>query len=223
VEAESSFADAFSSFDWNGYKELKIDKSKLSRTEVERIESYQESLIILLTPFLEMEPRLPINNSCAPQNLPLPSDVKCQGHGNAFSGSLRPTPPKVGILVQFGFGVDVLEIYLNEVYDVVDQFFIIEATKSHFRTLRKSLMWEKVKDQARFQKFANKITHFVIDDADAAEANQVFLNSSTLVDMKQIWQMESLQENLRWAKFLQWNKAHSFFSSNDLIGQLSGH
>ena len=223
VERNLSFVSVFSSFNWNGYQEA-IDKSKRKghqMADIEMVEAYQEKLMLLLTPFLEMEPRVPINASCTAPLLTPPTELNCKNHGNAFTGSHQTTPPKIGILVQFGFGVDVLEIYLNEVYDVVDRFFLIEATKAHFRTIRKPLMWERVKDQPRFQKFADKIVHLVMDDGETAEANKVFQNSSILVDEKKIWKMEALQETLRWTKFLQWNKAHAFFSPEDLIGGLN--
>lgn len=46
---------------------------------------------------------------------------------------------------------------LEEVYDVVDHIFIIEATQTHALKLRKPLSWERVKMQPRFQRFADKV------------------------------------------------------------------
>lgn len=209
-------------FNWEGYAEV-IEKSNGRahyKSNVEAVEAYHENLMLRLTPFLKMEPLVPINASCSAPPLPLPSDLKCENHGNALQGSLRSSIPKIGMLIQFGFDVDILEIHLNEIYDLVDQFFIIESSKSHFRTIQKPLMWEHVKSQPRFLKFADKITHFVVDDADVAEVKHFFQSSTSLFYDLRIWKMEKLQEALRWNKFLRWNKAHKFFQHYDLIGKL---
>ena len=39
--------------------------------------------------------------------------------------------PKITILIQLGFNMDMLEAYLWEVYDVVDKFFITELLVTH--------------------------------------------------------------------------------------------
>lgn len=56
---------------------------------------------------------------------------------------------------------DILEIRLNILKDVVDQFIIVEAP-STFSGLKKPLYFEEQK--ARFTPFLNKIKYFVIDD-----------------------------------------------------------
>jgi beta-1,4-mannosyl-glycoprotein beta-1,4-N-acetylglucosaminyltransferase len=55
----------------------------------------------------------------------------------------------------------VLDIRLNTLYDVVDKFVLIEATKSH-QNLDKPLYFEQNKE--RFSKFADKIVHVVLDE-----------------------------------------------------------
>jgi hypothetical protein len=216
---QSLFSRALGAFDWKVFKE--VVKSK----NIHDIDATLEKLILILQRFIILEPKVPINSECKAPALSPPEELDCAStkYGTGFSGERNSKPPKIGILVQFGFGVDVLEIYLNEMYDVVDQFFIIESTKSHFRTLRKSLMWEKVKDQERFVKFADKITHFIIDDAENAEVNHYFMKSKKIDrNDKKIWAMESMQESMRWEKFLEWNAAQQFFEETDLLGKCIG-
>lgn len=113
-------------------------------------------------------------------------------------------------MLQFGFDVDSLEIHLNELYDNVDKFFILESTRTHFRTVRKPLLWERVRLQPRFQKFSDKIIPFTLDDAESAH----------LSEKVKTFALESLQERLRWEKFLQWNNSTRFFEDHDLLGEL---
>jgi hypothetical protein len=40
---------------------------------------------------------------------------------------------------------------------VVDRFVVLESTRTHNRGLRKPLMWDRVKLQPRFAKFAPKV------------------------------------------------------------------
>ena len=213
----STFSRLMSSFDWDDYKTIVGNKN------IHEIDAVLEKLIQLLQYFIILEPKVPINSECTAPVLDPPEKLNCswKGYGTAFTGERNSDPPKIGILVQFGFGVDVLEIYLNEMYDVVDMFFIVESTKSHYRTLRKPLVWEKVKDQDRFSKFKDKITHFIIDDAQNAEVNHFFAHANTIGSTdKKIWKMEESQEGLRWMKFLEWNAAQKFFTDNDLLGNL---
>ena len=57
--------------------------------------------------------------------------------------------------------LDILEIRLNELYDVVDKFILVEAT--HTQSLQpKPLYFEENKD--RFSKFMDKIIHIKVED-----------------------------------------------------------
>lgn len=58
--------------------------------------------------------------------------------------------------------LDILEIRLNELNDVVDQFVIAEATKTHTNK-DKPLYYNE--NKKRFKKFHHKIKHMVIDDS----------------------------------------------------------
>jgi len=60
---------------------------------------------------------------------------------------------------------DLLEIRLNELDPVVDRFVLVEATQT-FSGLPKPLHFAASK--ARYRRFAGKIIHVVVDDADAA-------------------------------------------------------
>lgn len=56
--------------------------------------------------------------------------------------------------------LDLLEIRLNHLYEVVDRFVIVEATKTH-QFKDKPLFYEENKQ--RFEKFADKIVHVIVD------------------------------------------------------------
>lgn len=64
--------------------------------------------------------------------------------------------------------LDLLEIRLEELYDVVDMFVLIEAERTH-SNLPKPLYY--IKNQPRFSRFANKIQHCQI-------SNEVFMDNA---------------------------------------------
>ncbi len=152
-----------------------------------------------------MEPLVSVNQSCKPPPLPSQSEVNCTQYPNAFNGVKRNESMKIGAIFQFGFDVDVLEIHLNELYGVVDIFFIIESTHAHFANIKKPLVWENVQRQDRFLKFP--VVHFIIDDAEFVQSND------------KMWSMETTQERLRWVKFLEWNDQAKYFDEDDVIGE----
>lgn len=193
-----SFKEIFLAFPWSEF-ELVVGRN----LKEERLQ-YTKLFIDELTYFLELEPLEPINESCKAPPLPPPIETNCSLHPNAFNGVRRRQPAKIGALLQFGFDVDVLEIHMNELYDVVDVFFIIESTHAHFENIKKPLIWEHVQQQDRFTKFP--VVHFIIDDVESLKAT----------DKK--WSMEALQERLRWTKFLEWNEATKYFDDEDVIG-----
>lgn len=193
-----SFKEIFLEFPWTEF-----EQAAAKNLNEEGIQ-YAKLFIDELTYFLELEPLVPINESCKAPPLPPPSEINCTLHPTAFTGVKRSQPVKVGALLQFGFDVDVLEIHMNELFGVVDVFFLIESTHAHFRNIRKPLIWEHVKQQDRFTNFP--VVHFIIDDAEALKATD------------KIWSMEALQEKLRWTKFLEWNDAAKYFDDEDIIG-----
>ncbi len=69
--------------------------------------------------------------------------------------------------------LDVLEVRLNELYDVVDKFILVEATKT-FTNQDKPLWFEKNKE--RFAHFLNKIEHIIIDEYPEFDAAWTFEN-----------------------------------------------
>lgn len=119
-DAPLTFAERVANFPW---KNLTGEPSVAASAWADLFDRVFDSNIV--------EPRVPINTSCAPPVLTTPPNCN-QGSG-AFSGNLRATPAKLGHAIQLGFDADVLEIHLNEVYDVVDKFFIIEWTSFHNR------------------------------------------------------------------------------------------
>lgn len=68
--------------------------------------------------------------------------------------------PKVYDCFTFFNELDLLEIRLNELYDVVDHFVIVEATRT-FQKKPKPLYFSE--NRNRFSKFENKIIHIVVD------------------------------------------------------------
>lgn len=162
-----------------------------------------------LARFITVEPPVGPSSSCK-KPPPVPK-VKCEDYKSAFGNNVKRVKkskqPKVAILIQFGFDVDMLEAYLWEVYDVVDKFFITESLVTHSnRQIRKPLVWDMVKSTPRFERFAEKVVHLVVDDAEMRLPNG------------DIWLSERWQEYMRWKKFLEWNEQHKFFKDTDIIG-----
>ena len=117
---------------------------------------HRQSLIDSIEKFAYLEPETPINTSCHPPNLINHSMIDCSKYPNAFLQNRSNHTVKVGHAIQLGFDVDTLEIHLNEIYDVIDYFFIIESTHIHCESFRKQLTWDHVSTQPRFTKFRNK-------------------------------------------------------------------
>ncbi|XP_063713680.1 uncharacterized protein LOC134841579 [Symsagittifera roscoffensis] len=158
----------------------------------------------------EEEPVQPIDELCNPEPLPHVSDDLCVGdfNKNAFTGKLRKTPVKTIVhSVKFSFEVDVLEIHLNELYDVVDYFFIVESVNAHADSSPKPLLWEFLKNQPRFKKFEKKIVRLILDDSSVTLPSPDF----------GIWVPEIREEVIRWEKIKQWLD-HYKLSSDALIG-----
>lgn len=195
-----SFQEVFLAFPWKEF-ELVVAKDLKS----ERLQ-FTKLFIDELTYFVALEPLIAINETCQPPPLLAVSEVNCSLYPNAFNGVNRNEPVKIGALLQFGFDVDILEIHLNELYGVVDVFFIIESTHAHYGLIKKPLVWEQVQRQERFLKFP--VVHFIIDDAESYKSTD------------KIWSMETTQERLRWEKFLQWNAQTKYFRDDDVIGRV---
>ena len=117
---------------------------------------HRQTLIDNIEKFAYLEPETPINISCHPPNVINYSMIDCSKYPNAFLPNKSNRTVKVGHAIQLGFDVDTLEIHLNEIYDVIDYFFIIESTHIHCESFRKQLTWDQVSTQPRFTKFRNK-------------------------------------------------------------------
>jgi hypothetical protein len=163
-----------------------------------------------LIEFNYQEPRVAINSACSPPALLTSDEIRCEDYPTAQFKEKRKQPAKIGHAIQFGFDVDTLEVHLNELYDVVDKFFIVEWTESHNAQFNpKPLSWERVKKQPRFRKFEHKVVHLILDDLDTAAAAS---RGSTM------WTREVYQETLRWQKIVLWNNRTSYFGPDDVIG-----
>jgi hypothetical protein len=64
----------------------------------------------------------------------------------------------------FGFELDMLEVVLHEIYPVVDFIYVTESTVTHSLG-KKPLLWDSVKAEPRFDRFAGKISHNVFTPA----------------------------------------------------------
>ena len=74
---------------------------------------------------------------------------------------IKKQKPKIYDCFIFFNELDILEIRLNELYDVVDRFVIVEARKTHGGKDKPLYFNENLN---RFSKFLNKITYSVIED-----------------------------------------------------------
>ena len=114
-------------FPWKKFEES-------MKTETETL--YRQKLIDGIQKYAYQEPLIPVNDSCTPPPLLNPKDIICSNFPEAFLSNKYETPVKVAHAIQLGFDADNLEIHLNEIYDVIDYFFILEATRIHCKILR---------------------------------------------------------------------------------------
>lgn len=75
--------------------------------------------------------------------------------------------PKIYDCFPFFNELDILEIRFNELYDVVDRFIIVEATKTHGGTDKPLYFLDNLK---RFEKFLHKVTHIVVQEYPALDS-----------------------------------------------------
>ena len=149
VAEPKSMSFMLQSFPWNELEEGAENNQPLYL-------KHRQSLIDKIEKFAYLEPNDPINSSCRPPDLINSSMINCEKYPAAFLPDKFNESVKIGHAIQLGFDVDTLEIHLNEIYDVVDYFFIIEATRIHCESFRKQLTWDQVNTQTRFNKFRDK-------------------------------------------------------------------
>ncbi|KAM9951805.1 hypothetical protein ACTFIT_002488 [Dictyostelium discoideum] len=193
-----NFTQDMNNFPWEDFKAA----ARTGKTE--NTDKYSQMLILTLSNYLIEPPLVPINESCKPEPLPIINNSVCGKYPRVFSGK-RDKPVKIGHMVQIGFDIDVLEVHLNELYDVIDHFFILESTVTHYHKMKKPLIWEHVKFQDRFIKFQDKVVHLILDDTDEENGKGLF-------------DAESYQETRRWQKFLDWNERTNQYGDDDIIG-----
>jgi hypothetical protein len=156
-----------------------------------------------LLPYVIEPPHVPINESCGPRPLSNPSELQCSVFPRAFtSAPVRATPAKIGVFVKFAFEPDILEAHIREGYDIVDRFFIIEATRSNADHAEKPLVLEHLLRQPRFARMSDKIVHFILDDSVRAGPR---------------FEWENYHELARWERFLVWNNVTKMFGPDDVL------
>ena len=111
---------------------VKFEQSMNTKQELQ----YRQALIDGIQKFAYMEPLIPINISCSPPPLLNSEDIRCSDYPDAFLQDKYITPVKLAHAIILGFDADILEIHLNEVYEVIDYFFIIESPRVHCKLLR---------------------------------------------------------------------------------------
>jgi len=117
---------------------------------------YRQHLIDELEFYAYLEPAAKINSSCTRPPVLVNASISCSEYSSAFLPQKHKSPVRVGHAIQLGFDVDTLEIHLNEIYDVIDFFFILESTRTNCESFRKKLTWDEVSTQQRFSKFREK-------------------------------------------------------------------
>lgn len=139
------------------------------------------------------EPYANVSTTCLKPDL---APVVCNAAlSPGFTGLKTPEKRKVAYFFLFSYEVDILEVLLNENFDVVDKFFIVEAVVAQRKRRLKELVWERIKFEPRFYQFRSKIIHLVTDQARAsvpeAEYNQIWA-------IENIMTVEGLKGFFRW-------------------------
>ncbi|OHS95077.1 putative beta-1,4-mannosyl-glycoprotein beta-1,4-N-acetylglucosaminyltransferase [Tritrichomonas foetus] len=193
---------------------LKVTNVGMEYPSLNAAEKY--TLLKGLTHFVTKEPVEPIDNTCGKETY---ISMNCAKYSSVFNGERTKEEQnriKIAHLIQFGFDSDVLEILLNEIYDEVDKFFIIESQETHFLQTPKELVWPILAKQKRFEKFLDKIVYIVLTQKIIRDFEKFYPRTDSVED---IWIGEKVQERFRWEAFKQWNEFHNnYFSNDDIIG-----
>lgn len=129
--AEFKLPDTLSEFLFN-FPWEKFEESMKTKSEL----LYRQKLVDGIQKFACQEPKVEVNYTCRAPPVLDPSNIQCSNYPDAFLPNKYNTPVKIGHAIQLGFDADSLEIHLNEIYDVIDYFFILEATRLHCKMLR---------------------------------------------------------------------------------------
>jgi beta-1,4-mannosyl-glycoprotein beta-1,4-N-acetylglucosaminyltransferase len=79
---------------------------------------------------------------------------------------------------------DILEFRLQEYYDVVDKFVLVESNLTH-NFNEKELYWaDKFSKEKRFQKYLNKIDSYVFDGNSVAEKKSIMIENDQRKSLK---------------------------------------
>ncbi|CAL8084446.1 unnamed protein product [Orchesella dallaii] len=203
----SGFITTIREFTWDNL----LSAYKNKKNDTEEFSFWCSKLLTLIKPALIAPPKVKVNTSCeTPPTLQFPSNVP-------LCTRLK-TPRKVAVLLQFGFDADILEIHFHELNDIVDKFFLLESTFTYYLGVPKPLIWEALKGQPRFEKFLHKVVHFVLDEQDVLNAQLDAVKVEKGKVQGNSYNIENLQEKMRWIKFMQWNSVANYFDGNDLLG-----
>lgn len=199
LPATSSFIQSMRQFPWQQLSESFRSKGK-NASNIRKIGAQYFSTLL---PYLLQPPTLPINHSCQPPPLKLPSGtLPCKTLQN---------PKRLAALFAHGFDADTLEILFHELDSVVDYFFLLEATSTYYMGIKKPLLWEHLQYQPRFQKFTQKVVYFILDDSIVTQHQS---QENTHIP----YELQRNQEIHLFFKFLQWNKQNNnYFRSDDLV------
>ena len=166
------------------------------------VDQYTSSMFYHLLPFIIKEPPVKIDESCRGPEF---SMFDCDLLPRIFNGT-RQENAKIAVGFKFGFEADVLEIALNQYYEIVDKVFLFEATRTHLRRNKKPLVWERLQMQSRFKKFREMVVHLIVDDAPVSHD-----------DYGNIWTFERFQDDQLFARINEWNKGTKHFSESDVL------
>lgn len=218
-----------------------IQKEKIKHDKSHNLKSFRDTLksiptffnskpnittdyISQLARFIIMEPTIQSNSSCQKPKLTTIGQksyaysnisLSCSDYPKIFTGN-RKNPAKISMMILFSFEADVLEIYLNEIYDYIDKFFIVESEITHNLGVSIPLLWPELSKQERFQKFSDKIVHFVVTKE---MINEIHYEREDVDEDIKMWHNERAKEEIRWKFFLEWNKNNSnYFQDEDIIG-----
>lgn len=106
----------------------------------------------------------------------MPTDLTCASLG---WGKLHKNPPKVFYAITFSQEVRMLELLLNELYDVVDHFIIAESDVLSSGTQRREYKWPQIQHERRFSRFLDKIEHVKHNGTYVGEGSTIVKTKQT--------------------------------------------
>lgn len=164
---------------YNKYKD-DVDSGSIENCNYFPSKELAEIIVPIVTELMQISPSSPLNidglenyfQNVYPYSLKVETlDCNKERYRDILTGEKKESPGKLIFLSLFSYEFDLLEIKLYEYMKIMDHMILLESNRNN-RGIRKPLgifdenIEEKRDVEPRYQKFKDKIIHFIQDDSD---------------------------------------------------------